>query len=193
MQPTPGGSSSSIGGGGGGGGGEVSRGGLARYRSAPATWLEALLEEEEEDPLKPNQLLTELLTANSTTPPAPTSRNSVPFPNSADPAGLFEPTGFHRQSSSPADFFGNDSAAAAASDVYFSGYGIPPNYDYLSPTMDVSSKRPREVDTQHPQTKFPSQLVVRVYLLYELGGLVDLLFPLFSFFFQLSFSIIWFV
>ncbi|XVF63337.1 hypothetical protein PTKIN_Ptkin09bG0079700 [Pterospermum kingtungense] len=154
MQPTPGGRSSSSTGGG-GGGCEVSRGGLARFRSAPATWLEALLEEEEEDPLKPNQLLTQLLTANSTTS---TSQNPVPFPNSDDPTGLFEPTGnFHRQNSSPADFLGNSSAAA--SDAYFSSYGVPANYEYLSSPMDVSSKRPGELDTQHPPTKLQPQLV----------------------------------
>ncbi|XWS24773.1 hypothetical protein CRYUN_Cryun27aG0013000 [Craigia yunnanensis] len=152
MQPTPVGSSRSNGG---GGGCEVSRGGLARFRSAPATWLEALLEEEEEDPLNPNQCLTQLLTANS---PTTTTRNSVPFPNSTDSAGLFEPTGFHRQNSSPADFLGNNSAAA--SDAYFSNFGVPANYDYLSPTIDVSSssKRARDLDTQYPPTKFQSQL-----------------------------------
>ncbi|XWS21935.1 hypothetical protein CRYUN_Cryun30bG0099300 [Craigia yunnanensis] len=149
MKPTSGGSSSST------GGGEVSRGGLARFRSAPATWFEAFLEEEEEDPLKPNQCLIQLLTTNSTTT---TTRNSVPFPNSADPAGLFEPTCYHRQNSSPADFLGNNSAAA--SDAYFSNFGVPANYDYLSPTIDVSpsSKRTRELDTQYPPTTFQSQL-----------------------------------
>ncbi|XVF73990.1 hypothetical protein PTKIN_Ptkin13bG0026000 [Pterospermum kingtungense] len=150
MQPTPGGSSSSS-----GGGGEVSRGGLARFRSAPATWLEALLEEEEEDPLRPNQCLTQLLTANTTTP---TTRNSVAFRNSADPAGLFEPSGFNRQNSTPADFLGNNSASA--SDACFSNFGVPPSYDYLSPPSDVSpsGKRARELDTQYPPTKFQSQL-----------------------------------
>ncbi|KAJ6379462.1 hypothetical protein OIU76_016159 [Salix suchowensis] len=74
MQPSPGGSRNTSGGGGGGGGG----GGLARFRSAPATWLAALLEEEEEDPLKQNQNLTQLLTSN-----APSSRNPVPFNDSS--------------------------------------------------------------------------------------------------------------
>ena len=45
-------------GGGGGGGGEVSRSGLSRIRSAPATWIETLLEEDEEEGLKPNLCLT---------------------------------------------------------------------------------------------------------------------------------------
>ncbi|KAK8994187.1 hypothetical protein V6N11_045295 [Hibiscus sabdariffa] len=153
MKPTPAGSSSSSGG---GGGGEGSRGGLARFRSAPATWLEALLEEDEEDPLKPTQCLTQLLTGNSST--IPTIRNPLPFPNSTDPAGLFEPSGFQRQNSSPADFLENNSAAA--SDAYFPNFGVAENYDYLSPTMEVSpsSKRANELDTQFPPAKLHSQL-----------------------------------
>ncbi|XP_038998297.1 transcription factor bHLH80-like isoform X1 [Hibiscus syriacus] len=155
MKLTPAGSSSSSGGSG-GGGGEGSRAGLTRFRSAPATWLEALLEEDEEDALKPNQCLTQLLTGNSST--IPTIRNPLPFPNSPDPAGLFEPSGFLRQNSSPADFLGNNSAAA--SDAYFSNFGVAANYDYLSPNMDVSpsSKTASELDTQFPPTKFHSQL-----------------------------------
>ncbi|KAK3229779.1 hypothetical protein Dsin_001660 [Dipteronia sinensis] len=132
MQPTAAGSSSSSGGGGGGGGGELNRGGLARFRSAPATWLEALLEEEEEDPLKPNQCLTQLLSSGG----------------GGDP-GLTQFEQFQRQNSSPADLF----------DGYFSNFGIPASYDYLSPNIDESpsSKRPREEDTQqHPSPKFPS-------------------------------------
>lgn len=145
MQPTAAGSSSS-----GGGGNELSRGGLARFRSAPATWLEALLEEDEEDPLKPNQCLTQLLTANSGTP---ATRTSVPFSSSADP-GFFEPAAFPRQNSSPADFLG------IGSDGYFSNFGISANYEYLSPNIDVSlgSKRARGADTQYPSAKFSSQL-----------------------------------
>lgn len=139
MQPSAAGSSSSCGGGG-GGGGEHSRSGLARFRSAPATWLEALLEEEEEDPLKPNQCLTQLLS----------SGGGSGGGGGGDP-GLtqFEQGNFQRQHSSPADLF----------DGYFSNFGIPASYDYLSPNIDVSpsSKRTREDDTQqHPSPKFPS-------------------------------------
>ncbi|XP_039002357.1 transcription factor bHLH81-like isoform X2 [Hibiscus syriacus] len=147
MKPTSAGSSSSS------GGGEGSRGGLARFRSAPATWLEALLEEDEEDPLKPNQCLTQLLTGNSSA--IPTIRKPLSFHNSDDPAGLFESSGFQRQNSSPADFLGNN-----ASDAYLSSFTVAANYDYLSPTMDVSpsSKRENELDTQFPPTKFHSHL-----------------------------------
>ncbi|KAJ4701202.1 Transcription factor bHLH80-like protein [Melia azedarach] len=131
MQPTAAGSSSSSGGGGGGGGGELNRAGLARFRSAPATWLEALLEEEEEDPLKPNQCLTQLL-------------------SSGDPGlSQLDQVGFPRQNSSPADLL----------DGYFPNYGIPASYDYLSPNIDVSpsNKRVREDNTQFPSPKFHTQ------------------------------------
>ncbi|KAJ0025018.1 hypothetical protein Pint_07437 [Pistacia integerrima] len=135
MQPTAAGSSSSnAGAGGGGGAAELSRGpGLARFRSAPATWLEALLEEEEEDPLKPNQCLTQLLNSGG----------------AADPGlSQLEPVSFQRQSGSPADLF----------DGYFSNFGIPATYGYLSPNIDVSpsSKRPRDENTQQSSPKFQS-------------------------------------
>ncbi|MBA0796309.1 hypothetical protein Gohar_021517, partial [Gossypium harknessii] len=60
--------------------------------------------------------------------------------------------------SSPTDFLGNNPAAAF--EAYFSNFGVVANYDYLSPTMDVSpsSKRASELDTQFPLTKFHSQL-----------------------------------
>ncbi|KAF3445420.1 hypothetical protein FNV43_RR10596 [Rhamnella rubrinervis] len=152
MQPTPGGGSSGSGGGGGGGGsgGGLSRGGLARFRSAPATWLEALLEDEEEDPLKPNQCLTQLLTENS---PTTSSRDSVPFASPlADPGGSFD-GGFLRQNSSPADFLGNSSSF---SEGYLSNFGIPANFDFVSPNINVSSptsgsKRAREKAEQDGQ------------------------------------------
>ncbi|KDP35099.1 hypothetical protein JCGZ_10941 [Jatropha curcas] len=159
MQPTPS-STGAGGGGGGGGGGELNRGGLglARFRSAPANWLEALLEEGEEgedDPLKPNQTLTQLLSSNT-----PTSRNSVPFgTSSVEPGNFFEPADFQRQNSSPADFLGN---SGIGSDGYFSNFGIPSNYDYMSPNMDVSSsssKRARDVELHHSSSaKYPSSL-----------------------------------
>ncbi|XP_023645823.1 transcription factor bHLH80 isoform X2 [Capsella rubella] len=94
--------STNVGGGSGdcgGGGGEMSRSGLSRIRSAPATWIETLLEEEdEEEGLKPNLCLTELLTGT---------------------------------------------------DGFFSNFGIPANYDYLSPNVDISpTKRSRDMETQ---------------------------------------------
>ncbi|KAM3759478.1 hypothetical protein ACB098_01G123300 [Castanea mollissima] len=168
MQPTPDGRSSS----GGGGSGELSGGGgLARFRSAPATWLEALLEEEkpvaqkeegegnveeegeeeeeeededEEDPLKPTQSLTQLLAS------------------SADPSLLVFDSNIFRQNSSPAEFFGNSD-----SEAYFSNFGLnpnPPNYNNYDSHSNsntfhggggTGTKRSRELN-HHFTAKFPS-------------------------------------
>ncbi|XP_050215296.1 transcription factor bHLH80 [Mercurialis annua] len=153
MQPTSSGS--------GGGGGEVNRVGLARFRSAPPTWLETLLEEEEavieeeEDPLKPNQTLTQLLEANT--------RNFLPFVvsgSAVEPGGTSSSNdlydlggagaGLQRQNSSPADFLGS---SGIGNDGYFStSFGIAPNYEYSSPNMEIASpsgKMALDVHLQH--------------------------------------------
>ncbi|KAG2320450.1 hypothetical protein Bca4012_056509 [Brassica carinata] len=128
----------------GGGGGEVSRGGLSRIRSAPATWIETLLQDDEEDDLKPNLCLTELLTGNSS---GITSRDSFEFPSAVEQDLYNHQVGFQRQNSSPADFL---SGSGAGSDGLFSNFGIPANYDYLPPNVDISpaSKRLREFSSQ---------------------------------------------
>lgn len=137
MQPAPGGS------------GLVSRGGgLSRFYSAPASWLEALLEDEEEDPLKPTQCLTDLLADNSG---GPTLRSSTAVgfaSDTADPAASFA-----RQNSSPADFIGSSSDG---SEGYFSGFGIPANLDYVSnpnfssvSPSSSANKRVREVVSKY--------------------------------------------
>lgn len=157
MHPAPAGSSNTSGGGcGGGGEGGGGGGGLPRLRSAPATWLLALLEEEEEDPLKQNQNLTQLLTSN-----APSSRNSAPFnaSSAAVEPGLFETGGgFQRQNSSPADFLGN--SGIGSDQGYFSNYGIASNYEYMPPNMEVSpsAKRVRELELQNPPARYPPPL-----------------------------------
>ncbi|ESQ38648.1 hypothetical protein EUTSA_v10028883mg [Eutrema salsugineum] len=147
-----GGSNSGGGGGGGGGGGQVSRSGLSRIRSAPATWLEALLEEDEEESLKPTNLgLTELLTGNSAD--LPTSRGSFEFPIPVG-HGLYQESGFHRQNSTPADFL-------SGSDGFIPSFGIPANYEYLSPNIDVvspGSKRSREMEALFSSPEFTSQM-----------------------------------
>ncbi|KAH8480312.1 hypothetical protein H0E87_030536 [Populus deltoides] len=148
MQSTPAGSSNASAGGGSAGGG-----GIARFRSAPATWIEALLGEEEEDPLKQSQNLTQLLTSNT-----PSSRDSVPFnaSSAAVEPGLFEPVGgFQRQNSSPTDFL--RSSGIGSDQGYFSSYGNASNYEYMTPNMDVSpsDKRAREVELQNPSARYP--------------------------------------
>ncbi|KAF5456901.1 hypothetical protein F2P56_026323 [Juglans regia] len=146
MRPTPAGTSGST-----GGGGELSRGGLARFRSAPASWLEALLEDDEEDPLKPNQSLTQLLAASNSCTPTPTSReDSATFDSSSADPGLFDSgssPGIFRQNSSPAELLQNSSLG---SEGYFSNFRIPENYNYVSHNIDTppGSKREREVEAQ---------------------------------------------
>ncbi|KAL7086350.1 hypothetical protein ACP275_14G333700 [Erythranthe tilingii] len=105
-----------------------SGGGLARYRSAPATWLEALLESDDEQP----QLLLD-------TPKSP--------PNADIDLELFESTSggglsnFLRMNSSPADFL----SLLSNSEAYFPNLPIPGNhFDYVS--SPPPAKRPREAE-----------------------------------------------
>ncbi|CAH2070676.1 unnamed protein product [Thlaspi arvense] len=136
----------------GGGGGQVSRSGLSRIRSAPATWLEALLEEDEEESLKPTNLgLTELLTGNSAD--LPTSRGSFELPILVE-HGFYQQGEFHRQNSTPADFL-------SGSDGFIPSYGLQANCEYLSPpNIDVSpgSKRSREMEALFSSPEFTSQM-----------------------------------
>ncbi|CAI9114917.1 OLC1v1015742C1 [Oldenlandia corymbosa var. corymbosa] len=180
-----GGSGLSRAGGGGGGGG----GGLARFRSAPATWLEALLEEDVNEAALDSPAIAPATTSAITTsaaamPPLhPPSRSQAQStqPSSvtgssrfADDLGLLDSvgsgggglTGLLRQNSSPADFL---------SDGYFSSFGIPANYDYLmgsSPlhASESPSKRPRESDSNNPSPKASAQVKGEQS---DLGGLLD--------------------
>ena len=163
MQPAAGGAS---------GGGGASRAGLSRFRSAPATWLEALLEDEEEDPLKPNQCLTQLLTSATDQTTSSTSSSisrsivaDIPAAASlfgasgsnplADPAAgesSFD-AGFLRQNSSPPDFLGTHDGLFSSS---FGSIGScnPPNFDLAPPD---AAKRSRD---------FVSPIVSRVGLFF---------------------------
>ncbi|KAK6115508.1 hypothetical protein DH2020_007777 [Rehmannia glutinosa] len=115
----------------GSGSSELSRsdGGLARYRSAPATWLEALLESEDEQ--------SEVILDIPKPPPnASTSDVDLELLESTGGGGL---SNFLRMNSSPAEFLSllNDSEG------YFSNLGIPANYGYVS---SPSAKRAREAE-----------------------------------------------
>ncbi|CAH8387754.1 unnamed protein product [Eruca vesicaria subsp. sativa] len=137
--------SGGIDGGDGVGCGEVSRGGgLARIRSAPASWIETLLEDDEEDDLKPNLCLTELLTGNSA---GLTSHRMLELQSSVEQGLYNHQGGFHRQNSSPANFLRGSGAEA---DGFLSNFGIPANYNYSPPNVNIStaSKRSREVEAQ---------------------------------------------
>ncbi|PIN08848.1 hypothetical protein CDL12_18565 [Handroanthus impetiginosus] len=107
-----------------------SSGGLARYRSAPATWLEALLESDEEQS-------EAVLDIPKPPPSASASDVDLELLESAGPGGL---SNFLRQNSSPAEFL----SLLNSSDGYFSNLGIPANYDYVS--SPSSAKRPREAE-----------------------------------------------
>lgn len=133
MQPASGGES-----------GELSRsGGLARFRSAPATWLEALLESDEES----SDVVLEL--------PKPPSdaATDLELLESAGSGGL---SNFLRQNSSPAEFL----SLLNNTDGYFSSLGIPASYGYHSST---SAKRARQGDTlDKPSPKLSSSSLMPV-------------------------------
>ncbi|CAN4097992.1 unnamed protein product [Withania somnifera] len=143
-------------------------GGLSRFRSAPATWLEALLESDTENDVLLNPS-SPILHSPNKPPPHPSSTphklpdlkmetdaGATTFP-SGD-LGLFESGGnsnFLRQSSSPAEFLSHIS-----SDGYFSSYGIPSSLNYLSSSMDdsQSAKRSRQGDSESSPRKLSSKL-----------------------------------
>ncbi|KAF3675373.1 Transcription factor bHLH80 [Capsicum chinense] len=138
-------------------------GGLSRFRSAPATWLEALLESDDtenetEVVLNPS---SPILHTPNKPPPHPSSTHKLPELK-MDP-GLFESVGgstsssFLRQNSSPAEFLAQISSDAGG---YFSSYGIPSSLEYLSPSVDVSQsvKRGREGNSESSPRKLKSQL-----------------------------------
>lgn len=137
-------------------------GGLSRFRSAPATWLEALLESDTENEVILNPSSPILHTPNKPPPHPSTPKLKLETGGATrftgDP-GLFESGGssnFLRQNSSPAEFLSHIS-----SDGYFSNYGIPSSLDYLSPSVDVSqsAKRTRDDDSESSPRKLVSQLV----------------------------------
>ncbi|GMH21789.1 hypothetical protein Nepgr_023631 [Nepenthes gracilis] len=163
----------------GGGGNGLNRGGLTRFRSAPANWLEALLEDDftrDIDPAKPGQThgsLTELLTAgtstrNGTTASDTTDTNSASYSSSAD-LGFLDTTSnlsFQRQNSSPAEFLSN------SVDEYFSSFGIPSNYEFLDSPAEVSQsgKRLRDADSERSSYKFVPHLEGKQSGLSQAGG-----------------------
>ncbi|MCE2055694.1 hypothetical protein HAX54_043197 [Datura stramonium] len=139
-------------------------GGLSRFRSAPATWLEALLESDTENEVVLNPSSPILHSPNKPPPHPSTQKLSELKPETgaatrfAGDPGLFESGGssnFLRQNSSPAEFLSHIS-----SDGYFSSYGIPSSLDYLSSSVDVSqsAKRAREGDSESSPRKLSSQL-----------------------------------
>ncbi|KAK9713701.1 hypothetical protein RND81_06G045700 [Saponaria officinalis] len=139
---------------------DPTRPGLSRFRSAPATWLDALLEDD--DPLKPEPdtnhphhhhgTLTQLLTSSGPDPSPTTSASgqtanfiqpTTPDPGFYGGGGTLPPTSaaFQRMNSSPADFMG------ANIDGYFPSFGIPANsYDFIPSSSGGSSGGGSSVD-----------------------------------------------
>ncbi|KAL9683031.1 hypothetical protein QQ045_014844 [Rhodiola kirilowii] len=116
-----------------------SSGRLARFRSAPVTWLEALLEDDDDEgegvddsleALKPTESLTQLLSSSSLHPINSSGggsplRTSAGFDVAGGHLGMFESStaaAFLRQNSSPMDLF------TGGYDGFFANYG----HDYLS-------------------------------------------------------------
>ncbi|XP_071711380.1 transcription factor bHLH80-like [Rutidosis leptorrhynchoides] len=128
-------------------------GGLSRFRSAPATWLEALLESEEEaedviiDPPKPPLITSQTSTAatSATTPPPPPASAGYGDPN----PNMFLPNPISlRQNSSPAEFL---SQINNHHDAFISNYSTP-NFD------DYSFSSSRDVSLDEQRHKFTTQL-----------------------------------
>lgn len=111
-----------------GGGG----GGLARYRSAPATWLEALLEDEE-------QPLSDAVLDIPRPPPPPNASVADVDLDLLEPSGGAGFSNFLRMNSSPAEFL----SLLNSSEGFFSNLGIPADYELVPPT---SAKRAREAE-----------------------------------------------
>ncbi|KAF8411889.1 hypothetical protein HHK36_004447 [Tetracentron sinense] len=138
--------------------------GLARFRSAPASWFDTLLQDDE--PLTQNQCLAPLPGNGSTTPVATTSANFGSSETVVDAAlletGVSGPGfGFLRQNSSPAEFLAQINSPG--SDEYLSSFGISGDYDYLSLLDIPANKRARDSESEqesatHSSAKFSAQL-----------------------------------
>ncbi|XP_022852262.1 transcription factor bHLH80-like isoform X2 [Olea europaea var. sylvestris] len=108
--------------------------GLARFRSAPANWLEALLESEEEP--SENVLDPPLLSSSKPPPVPPNSATGTSTSQYDTDLSLLETissgpspglSNFLRQNSSPAKFL-----SQINTDGYFPSFGIP---EYTSPSL----------------------------------------------------------
>ncbi|KAH6785688.1 hypothetical protein C2S51_038143 [Perilla frutescens var. frutescens] len=120
-----------------------SDGGLARYRSAPATWLEALLESDEEQPL-PDVVLD----TPKPPPPPPPNASAVDVDlellESAGGGGF---SNFLRMNSSPAEFL----SLLNNSEGFFSNLGIPSNYELLSAPAAKRARDAEDLDKNSPK------------------------------------------
>ncbi|KAL1534143.1 transcription factor bHLH80-like [Salvia divinorum] len=106
-------------------------GGLARYRSAPATWLDALLESDEE------QVLPDVvLDIPRPHPPPNASDVDLQLLDSAGGGGF---SNFLRMNSSPAEFL----SLLNSSEGLLSNLGIPADYELVP---EIQAERAREAE-----------------------------------------------
>ncbi|XP_047950460.1 transcription factor bHLH80-like [Salvia hispanica] len=121
-------------------------GGLARYRSAPATWLEALLESDEE------QVLPDVVLDIPKPPPPPnassTAEVDLELLESAGGGGF---SNFLRMNSSPAEFL----SLLNSSEGLFSNLGIPADYELVPANQGKRAREAEDLDGISPK-KSPS-------------------------------------
>ncbi|XP_042060662.1 transcription factor bHLH80-like isoform X2 [Salvia splendens] len=121
-------------------------GGLARYRSAPVTWLEALLESDEE------QVLPDVVLDIPKPPPPPnassTAEVDLELLESAGGGGF---SNFLRMNSSPAEFL----SLLNSSEGLFSNLGIPADYELVPVNQGKRAREAEDLDGISPK-KSPS-------------------------------------
>lgn len=114
-------------------------GGLARYQSAPATWLEALLESDEEQPLP------EVVLDVPKPPPPNASAADMDLELLESGGGGF--SNFLRMNSSPAEFL----SLLNSSEGFFSNLGIPANYEFVPATVAKRAREAEDLDKISPK------------------------------------------
>ncbi|XP_042062985.1 transcription factor bHLH80-like [Salvia splendens] len=121
-------------------------GGLARYRSAPATWLEALLESDEE------QVLPDVVLDIPKPPPPPNASSTAEVDlQLLESAGGGSFSNFLRMNSSPAEFL----SLLNSSEGLFSNLGIPADYELLPANQGKRAREAEDLDGISPK-KSPS-------------------------------------
>lgn len=121
-------------------------GGLARYRSAPATWLEALLESDEE------QVLPDVVLDIPKPPPPPNASSTAEVDlQLLESAGGGSFSNFLRMNSSPAEFL----SLLNSSEGLFSNLGIPADYELVPANQGKRAREAEDLDGISPK-KSPS-------------------------------------
>lgn len=125
--------------------------GLARYQSAPATWLEALLESDEE------QTLPDVVLDNPKPPPPNASAADMDLELLESGGGGF--SNFLRMNSSPAEFL----SLLNSSEGFFSNLGIPANYEFVPATVAKRAREAEDLDKISPKRSSSSSSIHSVW------------------------------